>query len=283
MTNSTYSHRENFIVINQLKLHYLEWGSETDDRVLLLHGLTGCAESWAPLANHLAEGRHVLALDLRGHGDSQWPDLDSYTTQDFVSDMAGFVESVGIQQMTLIGHSMGARVATAYTASHPEEVSRLVIVDMGPEVNQAGIKRILQQLLAKREEYSSLQEVVDYLALGDPLAKPELLQLEAECVTKRLPNNKLAWKHDGRLEKLISRRDKSEVADWWGLVANITCPTLVVRGSESDFLDSEIAIEMVNTMPQATLVEIERAGHNVPVDNPDRFEEVVSSFLELGE
>ncbi|MDH5696446.1 MAG: alpha/beta fold hydrolase, partial [Dehalococcoidia bacterium] len=264
-------------------LHYLEWGSETDDRVLLLHGLTGCAESWAPLANHLAEGRHVLALDLRGHGDSQWPDLDSYTTQDFVSDMAGFVESVGIQQMTLIGHSMGARVATAYTASHPEEVSRLVIVDMGPEVNQAGIKRILQQLLAKREEYSSLQEVVDYLALGDPLAKPELLQLEAECVTKRLPNNKLAWKHDGRLEKLISRRDKSEVADWWGLVANITCPTLVVRGSESDFLDSEIAIEMVNTMPQATLVEIERAGHNVPVDNPDRFEEVVSSFLELGE
>ena len=279
MTNPKFPPRANFVVINQLKLHYIEWGSETDDKVLLLHGLTGCAASWTPLANHLAEGKHVLALDLRGHGDSQWPRLDNYTTQDFVSDVAGFVESLGIREIAVVGHSMGAIVAVAYTALHPDRVSRLVIVDMGPEVNQAGIKRMLEQRSIRREEYASLQEVIEYLRLGDPFAKPELLELEAKYVTKRLPNNKLTWKHDKRLDELIGKRGKLEVADWWGLITDITCPTLVIHGSESDLLEYEIAAEMANTMLKATLAEIEGAGHNVPMDKPDVFEKVVSNFL----
>jgi pimeloyl-ACP methyl ester carboxylesterase len=279
MTNPKYPPRENFVVINQLKLHYLEWGSETDDKVLLLHGLTGCAASWTPLANHLAEGKHVLALDLRGHGDSQWPRLDNYTTQDFVSDVAGFIESLDIQEIAVVGHSMGATVAIAYTALYQDRVSRLVIVDMGPEVNQAGIKRMLEQRSIRREEYISLQEVIEYLRLGDPFANPELLQLEAKYVTKRLPNNKLTWKHDKRLDEIIGKRGKRDVSALWGLITDIICPTLMIRGSESDLLDHKIAVEMANTMLKATLVEIEGSGHNVPMDKPDTFEKVVSNFL----
>ena len=91
--------------------------------------------------------------------------------------------------------------------------------------------------------------------------------------------NKLIWKHDKRLDKIIGKRGKRDIAAWWGLITDITCPTLVIHGSESDLLDYMIAVEMASTMLKATLAEIEGAGHNVPMDKPDTFEKVVSNFL----
>jgi esterase len=274
--------QEKFMVINDLNLHYLCWGNESNRKVLLLHGFAGCAASWNPLASALAGYRHVLALDQRGHGDSQWADLEGYAIEDFVSDVSGFIEALGIQEVTLIGHSMGGNVALAYTASHPEKVDRLVIVDIGPEVSKAGARRLREQILTKEDVYASLEEVVNYLRLYDPFAQREVLYREAEYLTKKIDNNRFTWKYDRRLNERFGKPRSGKTVDWWKVVSAITCPTLILRGKESDVLDSRIAAEMKEAMLQAELVEINGAGHYVHRDNPQRFKEAVFRFLGLG-
>lgn len=248
----------------------------------MLHGLSGCASRWNPLARFLAPQRHVLALDQRGHGDSQWADVDRYTTEDFVSDISGFIQALGIKKLTLMGHSMGGRNALAYTASHPEKVNRLVIEDVGPELSKTGLKRVLEMSSLKRTEYDSLEEVIDFLKLDDPLAQAELLAQEAESFIRKLPSGKLTWKHDRRMEEAMIKGRGIEPIDWWGLIATIICPTLILRGKESDILDSEVAGEMTRKMPQAELVEIEGACHNLLLDNPEKFRQAVFRFLRIG-
>ena len=115
--------------INGLKLHYLEWGSQHREVVLLLHGFANCAATWYRLAKLLAVKRRVIALDHRGHGDSAWTELSAYTLDDHASDVAGLVAHLKVERLSVVGHSMGSAVAQRFAAMHPARVKRLVLVD----------------------------------------------------------------------------------------------------------------------------------------------------------
>jgi len=287
VSNQQNSPQNNFITINNLKLHYLEWGNQNQEKVILLHGYNNCAATWIPLARKLACCRHVLALDLRGHGDSQWANSELYTNEYFVSDLTAFIEALNIKQLSIIGHSMGGIIALSYAAAYPEKVVRLIIEDIGPRMSKRVGSRAAKMLLVKKEVYPSLEEAVKYLEAADPLAQRELLLWEVAHLTRPLPGNGFTWKQHQMFgdssQPKVAKPLPDRTEKRWHMVTQVTCPTLILKGAESDILDDEVAQAMVAGMPRAELVTIERAGHYVHRDNPKHFEKTVLRFLGLDE
>ena len=272
---------DKFITVNGLRLHYLEWGNPKQETVLFLHGFANCAATWIPIAESLARHYHVLALDQRGHGDSQWTDQDRYRISDLVSDLAGFLDALGIRETILAGHSMGGAVAQYFTAEHPGRVDRLVIVDNGPELGEAVLKRIRNRDIKVKKIFKSRGDVVDYLAMLDPLAPKEILNREAFYLTKKNDSGKFTWKCHSITSIKTPILPETDLSERWEILTMINCPTLILRGSESGHLIRDVAEEMVKTILNAEFAEVEHAGHFVYRDNAEQFTELLLSFLGL--
>lgn len=277
------SHKDKFITVNGLRLHCLEWGKPGNKAIILLHGYNNCAATWIPLASKLAKKRHVLALDQRGHGDSQWSEQRLYKNKHLANDLAAFIEALKLKQVSIVGHSMGGNVALRYAAAHPEKVACLVLVDIGPEMSRKFETRGARMLLVKKDTYPTLDGAVAYLEAADPLAAQALLRQEAAYFTRQLPDGKYTWKQHQMFINFSLPKKANPFAneEKWQIVQQVTCPTLILRGEESDILDEGVARKMVAVMPQAELVNIAGAGHYIHRDNPAQFEKEVRRFLGL--
>ena len=133
---TTVKAQEKQITVNGLRLRYLDWGNTGKTPLVCLHGHTGQVHIWDEFAEAMSPHYHVLALDQRGHGDSQWAGT-GYDRDRFVEDMAAFVDSLGLSKFVLAGLSMGGWNCLLYPAANPERVERVIIVDIGPETNPA--------------------------------------------------------------------------------------------------------------------------------------------------
>ncbi len=269
--------QDRFIVLNDLRFHYLDWGNEGAAPAVLLHGLSSHAHVWEPLAPVLKTRYHVLALDQRGHGDSQW--APPYTTESYVADLEAFADTLDLAPMLLVGHSMGARNAWVYAARHPQRVGRLVIVDIGPEVMSVGVDRVRLSASAP-DEFDRPEDALEMMRQTNPRPSDELLRLRVYNNLRGLPGGRWTWKHDKAL------RDPQRAATaalptpaMWSLLGQIRCPTLIIRGAESNILAADVAERMAQAIRQATLVTIADAGHTVTADQPAAFEQAIRRFL----
>ncbi|MBI2861502.1 MAG: alpha/beta hydrolase [Chloroflexi bacterium] len=263
--------------VNGLKLHYLDWGTEGKPAMLLLHGFTGNAHAWDRFAPSVQPFYHVLALDQRGHGDSGWAS-DGYTTDRYVADLTSVIAALGLSPVTLVGLSMGGINAMVYAALHPESVTRLVVVDVGPEPSPASLARWDQPPPPEPESFGSLEEVMQFLHQGDPRPPMEWWQhLVPYCVMRR-SDGRLIWRHDPALLNR-TKPDAARAAFLWEKWRQIRCPTLVLRGGESDVLAIETAQKMLAEQPNARLVEIAGSGHTIQEDQAEAFEAAVRDFL----
>ena len=264
---------------NGLNLHYLDWGTAGKPPLVMLHGLRGHAHSWDDVSVALCPDFHVLALDQRGRGDSDWAPGGDYSTPSFVADLHAFIEGLGLDKFILIGHSMGGRISMAFTGQYPDLVEKLVIVDIGPLLDPAGGDRITREMKAVPEEFDTFEDVVAYMSKQNRFASDEVLRRRLTYATKELPNGKFGWRYDLAIREQRRQGTGGPPADLWPAVRNITCPTLVVRGAETDTLGAEMAREMEETLAKGKLVQVDRAGHMVFEDNPDDFIAEVTAFL----
>src|SRR4051812_7982643 len=141
-------YQDRFITVNGLRLHYLDWGSPDKPPFILLHGIGRVAHSFDHIAPQFSSRYHVIALDMRGHGDSAWSPEGAYLVEDYVKDLAAMVEQLNLRGLTLLGNSTGGRVVQVYAGQHPDRMSRLVVEDVGPErTNEiaSGFARRVQQ------------------------------------------------------------------------------------------------------------------------------------------
>ena len=271
--------QDKIVTVNGLKLHYLDWGTEGRPMMVLLHGLRGHAHSWDDVSMALYQDYHVLALDQRGRGESGWATDGDYTGKAYVSDLVGFCDAVKLDSFTLVGHSMGGRNSLSFAGRHSDRLQKLVIVDIGPTFDPRGSKRITQELREVPEEFDSFEAVVQYMSQGNRFASDAVLRRRLRYSTKELANGKIGWRYDLAIREQRRHGTAPPPEDLWPVLPNITCPTLIVRGAETDLLPADVAQRMVEDLPDASLVEVQRAGHMVFEDNPEEFIRTVSGWL----
>jgi len=265
--------QDKYLMVNGLRLHYLDWGNEAQQAMLLVHGMQDCAHNWDFFAASMARDYHILAMDQRGHGDSQWSPEAVYGLKDYVDDISGFIDELELQNIVFVGHSVAGRSAMVYIASHPDKVERLVIVDIDPLGFNPESTRMFKWYKSELDEWDSLEAVVERLQLREPQASTEILQHHAIYMTRELPGGRRIWKRD-RATLFVYERP-----ELWSHYRKITCRTLIVRGKDSALVTSEVAQEMVRDLPGAKLVDIRGGGHWCYDENPSDFEAEARKFL----
>ena len=249
--------------VNDLALHYLEWGEADAPDIVCVHGYTGSADAFNALARRLQDRFHILAPDVRGHGESAWSPAGAYQYADQAGDLAAFVDRLGLDRFVLIGTSMGGIIAMAYAVAHPQRLLGLVINDIGPEA-EAGTQRITQMVGSRPEEFATLEDAMAYRREMSPIVAGRSAEDQRELalgVLRQRADGRWGWKMDPayirqRVERGAPRRPEL----WPGLPA-LSCPTLVVWGTESDVLSEAQARRMVGALPHGELVKVPGIGH----------------------
>ncbi|MDO8671412.1 MAG: alpha/beta hydrolase [Dehalococcoidia bacterium] len=262
-----------YVNVGGLKLHYLDWGGK-GQTLLLLHGLTSNARSWDIFAPAMLPDYRVIALDQRGHGNSQW--ADSYLTGDFAADAAGVIQSLSLGKVIVVGLSLGGRNAFVFAARYPDLVDKLVIVDIGPDLAKAGGARVKTNVRTAPAELDSVAEGISFVREANPTFADERIRHQVEHNLRQREDGKWVWKYDPGLARITGRAGRE---DLWPVLGEIRCPTLIMRGADSDILSPEDALRMKETIRGSQLVEVPEAGHPVPLDNPAGFEAAVKRFL----
>jgi pimeloyl-ACP methyl ester carboxylesterase len=249
--------------VNGLALHYLEWGEADALPIVCVHGYTGSADAFNSRARHLKNRYRVLALDVRGHGESAWSPAGTYRYADQASDLAGFADQLGLDKFVLIGTSMGGRIAMAYAAEHGERLSGLVLNDIGPD-REPGSQRITGMVGSRPEDFASLEEAMEYRRSISPITAGRPLDDQRELalgVLRQRAAGRWGWKMDpAYIEQRVTRGAPVQPEAWSALAA-LACPTLVIWGTESDVLSEAQALRMVDVLPRGELVRVPGIGH----------------------
>ena len=270
---------ESTVEIGGLRFRYLDWGNEGLRPILFLHGGALTAHTWDLCCLALRDEFHCLALDQRGHGDTDWaPDAD-YSIAAQREDIRGFVDELGLDRFILAGMSMGAINSLAFAIHYPERLSHLVLIDAGPEVRRPGSRRI-RDFVNGSAEPETLDQIIERALAFNPRRDPLILRRSLMHNLRRQTDGTWAWKYDRRRFRQMDH--DAHAAERRGLadgVARITCPTLVVRGAESDVFHDEDAERLAQRLPDGRWVRIPRAGHTVQGDNPKDLAAALREFL----
>lgn len=256
--------RDRAIDANGLRFHYRAWGDPASPPLFILHGITGHAWEFDRMAERLAGHFHVLAIDQRGHGASDW--APTYAPAAMAGDIAALVEALGVAPVAVVGHSMGAINTYLAAARFPRLFARLVLLDAGPgtltgDWAVAHIPAMLAAAAAARYDDSE-DAVVDYVGGGD--ASDELRRFVLNDL-RRLPDGRWTWRFDAAGLATFQRHAPS-AAEQWAALRQVPCPTLVVRAAASAATTPAEAARMVRELPRGRLVEIPDAGHDIHLD-----------------
>lgn len=255
-----------------IDLRVWEWTGD-EPATLLLHGIGNYGRYWDFFADAVAGRLRLVAPDARGHGESGRPD-SGYTPDDFVADATAILDALAIDRALVVGHSMGGTHAIRLAAAHPERVTKLVVVDAGPEAMPEGAARARRLSLERPERFASVDEALAYLHRTSPGYSDEVYANRMRWLFRE-EDGALTWRSsDKALAAIMSgaRRD-----DLWDALRAIRCPTLIVRGMRSNVLSADIAQRMVKTLADGRLVELD-AAHNVALDRPKELADAVAEF-----
>jgi esterase len=265
MTAHRRTYREGYIPLENVGLHYLEWG-DGGPHVLILHGATSMAVNHAWFIEELFPNCHVWAPDHRGHGHSSR--ADSYDLGEFADDTAQFIETLGIENPLVLGHSLGGAISMCLFGRGEIPISKLLLKDIGPEIPHRDRPRADDRPTTWDSYDAAFTHFEDLSqALGDP----------ATFIANNLrwtDNRALAVRFDPAFFSVLRR-------DWdlWDGLARITAPTLIPHGEHSDVLSADVAARMVEGMPDARVVEFPNCEHILEWQQPERFVEVVREFV----
>jgi len=276
----TTGYLERDVAANGLKLHYQEWGSPAAPPIIMLHGFGVSGHMFDEFAERMQDRYHLIALDQRGHGDSEWASDGDYSRSAFIADLEAFRDALGIERFVLMGHSMGGLNAVSYAVSHPGRVRALILVDVGPESAKDGVDNIVR--FTRGPDELEFEEFVEMAHRFNQRRTLENIRERMRHRLKPIENGKYTWKFDRRFRQQESGlRIGSELTndEMWNLFRNVGVPTLLVRGAESDVLSQDVAVRAAREMQRTRLEVVPGAGHSVPGDNPEDFTAAVRQFL----
>lgn len=278
-------------ISQRLRLHYVDWGNPGAPPLVLVHGGRDHARSWDWVARDLRRDWHVLAPDLRGHGDSAWALGGHYTLSEFVLDVAQLIDLLDVPQVTLVGHSLGGAVSIQYAAVFPERVAKLVAIEgLGPPPKLAQhfaarpnwqrisdwIRQVREFSARQPRRYATLEEAVARMRSENPsLGEDQARHLTLHGMNRN-EDGTYTWKFDNYVRIFYPQRyDAGETRELWG---RIRCPTLLLRGSES-WAGDPAADGRLEAFANARVATVEGAGHWVHHDRLEPFLRELRAFL----
>jgi len=280
-----------FYVSQRLRLHYVDWGNENKPLLLLVHGGRDHSRSWDWVARELRHDWHVVAPDLRGHGDSAWAIGSTYALSDFVLDLAQLVEALDAGPATIVAHSLGGMVSLFYAGVVPEKVRKLVAIEgLGPPPamlatwrDVPGWKRLrdwveqMQGLASRRlHRYASIEDAAKrMLEVNSFLSEDQARHLTIHGVARN-EDGTYTWKFDNYTRGFAPERFSDE--EVLELRRRVRCPVLLIRGTESSDTDPDRDGRSA-AFPDARVVNVQGAGHWVHHDRFEEFLRVVVEFL----
>jgi pimeloyl-ACP methyl ester carboxylesterase len=266
--------RDRYVNANGLRLHYLDWGQESAPPLVLIHHVNTNGHTWDRFARSMSDKYRVIAVDMRGHGDSGWSKEGKYTTEDYASDIAALVDSLKLSRVVVLGGSTGGRVALVYAALNPEEVAAVIMEDVGA-VRPASIAQGFTDALQRGDpEFATVEEWTKQMQGQNKRTPPEFFAHLARHGTKPLPNGKLGLKRDPAI-----LRDLRPL-ELWNYVEKVKVPFLLVLGSQSTIVGKDQIDKFRSILPTVQIVTVQNAGHIVVHDQPDVFERTIRDFLD---
>jgi pimeloyl-ACP methyl ester carboxylesterase len=229
----------------------------------------------------LSDRYHILAIDQRGHGDSEWPRDGERSRHAMASDVRRIIEAERLERPVVMGHSMGGIVTMTLVAAHPGIARKVVLVDVGPAPVDDAAEPILNFVRSARE-FDSLDEFVERVAVYDPFRTRSHIERTARYNLMQRSDGKFVSKHDsrhwGEAKPLASILGPSfdDVTRGKGLHS---CPVLLIRGGLSHIVTPAAGEAFVRALPDARMVTVPDCGHNVHSQNTRGFLDAVSSFL----
>jgi pimeloyl-ACP methyl ester carboxylesterase len=271
-----------------LRLTADAFGSPDDPPAVLFHGGGQTRHAWGTTPRVLAAGGwYVLRVDMRGHGESDWPDDADYRLDAFANDVVAITHALPTIPV-LVGASMGGLASLLAIGESPDPVARaLVLVDVAPTIEQAGAERIGDFMSEHMETgFGSLEEVADAIAAYNP-HRPRPKDLSGLRKNLRLRDDgRWAWHWDPRfIGGVRGARDETRATvlqpeRLQAAARHVTIPTLLVRGKMSDLLSEAGAQELLELVPHAEYVNVAGAGHMVAGDRNDLFNDAIVGFLD---
>ncbi len=271
-----------------LKLHYLDWGNAGAPLLVLVHGMWDHARSWDWVARALCKDWHVIAPDLRGHGDSAWSPDGGYLTPYHLLDFADLVDTLGAAEVSIVAHSFGGNPTTRFAALYPQRVRKLVLIDaMGPTApviarwNEQGAVRRTREWLEKRRDsdkaqrrFASIEEATARLMKTNKLLTPERAHHLASYGVRQHADG-YSWKHDPVVGNFLPEDFAVDLAEYW---KEIIAPTLICWGPESWTTDPATDGRSLYFRDHRNLT-FANAGHWLHHDQFDQFVTALRQFL----
>lgn len=263
-----------FVEVNGLKLHYLEWGDAGNPPLIMLHGVASLAHIFDYIAPAFQSDYRVMVLDWRGHGESDWAPGPFYSYDDYVGDLEGLIQVLGLENVTFVAHSLGGYVGLYCASRNTELVSAVVAADVRTSISPEEVEQLKQASQRPHKEINSREEIVGRFAasLAPTTASQEVLESIGRHAVKEVWPGKWAYRFDRRVMAI------AEVSPW-RFLPKVKTPTLIMRGEGSTMMTHEGARQMAQMVEGAGLVELKGAYHHLFLDKPEEFVGAVRSFL----
>jgi pimeloyl-ACP methyl ester carboxylesterase len=292
MTDCAFPDPSSHIYVSQrLRLHYVDWGNHDAPPLILLHGGMDHCRNWDWVARELRKDYHVIAPDLRGHGDSQWSPDGGYSMPVHIYDLAQLIHQQEVAPVSIIAHSFGGQIALRYAGIYPEMVRKLVAIeglgippDAAAEMAKKPVDERMrdwidrQRGLAARQprKYASIEEALTRMRAENGHLSAERAQHLTIHGISQNEDGSYGWKFDNYVRTIFPVDIPTEqLHALWG---RITCPTLLVHGNES-WAEHPVKSGLANVFQDARVIDYDHAGHWAHHDRHEDFVADVRAFL----
>ena len=264
------------------RMAYLEWGdARSPDVLVCVHGLTRTGRDFDELARALCGRFRVVCPDVAGRGASEWlPDPMLYVVPQYAADMVTLIARLDVESVSWVGTSLGGLVGMALAAQAGAPIRRMVLNDVGPVITKASLDRIASYV-GKAPAFASVEEADRYIrTISAPFGPHSDAQWRFLTETWLRRNDDGTWRahYDPRIADEYKRTLPDQDIELWYLYDAIRCPTMVLRGAQSDLLSRQTVEAMTGRGPKAKVVELAEVGHAPTLLNPDQIA-IVRDFL----
>ena len=265
-----------------VEIAYRRFGRPGRTPILIVHGLSYFSYDWIEPASQLAADREVVAMDMRGFGDSGWSPTRDYKLETMSADAIALLDAFGWGRAVLMGHSFGGRVCLATARWHPTRAAALILVDFAPDIAPAGRRHTAERIGRQPGVFASVDEALAYHGHDDvPADAP--LRRRYEAFLKPVAGGyqlrrDLAFR-DNFKKALDTGQSAPVPAFLWPMLGALTIPILMIRGTESDMFDAATLAKARQSNPRLTGTEL-AGGHDLASENPDGLVDAIRTFLD---